>query len=233
MRRRRRTGAGAEHGTDATPAAGRCARRRARAWPACASLAPETREARSRVSWMRWMQLFMVMRCLVPVRRARPVPRPKPRRPRGRARSAVRPVLPADPIRRALWLDALDQRLRPHLPPSLAAHARLANVNGAQAGVSRRFAGVAARACGSPLRNCSTPPDPSGSMSREVVIRTATRSPDPGTASPRAALPMSAAAREALEAALSSLSRARCDRGRKTTRPDAPNWRPRRCDDPA
>jgi hypothetical protein len=37
-----------------------------------------------------------------------------------------------DPIRRALWLDALDQRLRPLLPPALAAHARLANVDGAR-----------------------------------------------------------------------------------------------------
>jgi hypothetical protein len=33
-----------------------------------------------------------------------------------------------DPLRRALWLDALDRQLRPHLPPSLAAHARLGNV---------------------------------------------------------------------------------------------------------
>lgn len=37
-----------------------------------------------------------------------------------------------DPLRRAVWLDALDQRLRPHLPPPLAAHARLANVDGAR-----------------------------------------------------------------------------------------------------
>lgn len=33
-------------------------------------------------------------------------------------------------LRRALWLDALDQLLRPHLPPGMAAHARLANVRG-------------------------------------------------------------------------------------------------------
>lgn len=36
------------------------------------------------------------------------------------------------PIRRALWLDALDRTLRPHLPVSLGAHARLANVDGAR-----------------------------------------------------------------------------------------------------
>lgn len=35
-----------------------------------------------------------------------------------------------DPIRRALWLDELDRRLRPLLSPALAAHARLANVDG-------------------------------------------------------------------------------------------------------
>lgn len=36
----------------------------------------------------------------------------------------------ANPVRRALWLDALDQRLRPVLPPGLAAHVQLANVDG-------------------------------------------------------------------------------------------------------
>src|SRR3546814_8422703 len=35
-----------------------------------------------------------------------------------------------NPIRRAMWLDELDRRLSPLLPPSLAAHARLANVDG-------------------------------------------------------------------------------------------------------
>ncbi|KAF1697875.1 hypothetical protein CSC62_08050 [Pseudoxanthomonas jiangsuensis] len=36
------------------------------------------------------------------------------------------------PLRRALWLDALDQQLRPLLPPGLAPHCRLANVTGGQ-----------------------------------------------------------------------------------------------------
>ncbi|WP_081459299.1 DUF721 domain-containing protein [Pseudoxanthomonas suwonensis] len=36
------------------------------------------------------------------------------------------------PLRRALWLDALDQQLRPLLPPGAAAHCRLANVSGGQ-----------------------------------------------------------------------------------------------------
>ncbi|MFT4177967.1 MAG: DUF721 domain-containing protein [Thermomonas sp.] len=35
-----------------------------------------------------------------------------------------------DTLRRAHWLDAVDRLLRPHLPPELAAHARLANVRG-------------------------------------------------------------------------------------------------------
>lgn len=33
-----------------------------------------------------------------------------------------------DTLRRARWLDAVDQLLRPHLPQGLAAHARLANI---------------------------------------------------------------------------------------------------------
>ena len=35
-------------------------------------------------------------------------------------------------LRRALWLDALDQRFHPLLPPGLAPHCRLANVSGGQ-----------------------------------------------------------------------------------------------------
>ena len=35
-------------------------------------------------------------------------------------------------LRRALWLDALDQQLRSLLPPGLASHFRLANVSGTQ-----------------------------------------------------------------------------------------------------
>src|SRR3954449_12219236 len=59
---------------------------------------------------------------------------PRPKAPTGPrvALEALFASASADPIRRALWLDALDQRLRPHLPPSLASHARLANVNGEQ-----------------------------------------------------------------------------------------------------
>lgn len=55
-------------------------------------------------------------------------------RPGGKSPATARPALDAlfgdaafDPLRRALWLDALDRKLRPCLPPPLAAHARLAN----------------------------------------------------------------------------------------------------------
>ncbi|AOD14012.1 Hypothetical Protein PD5205_00789 [Xanthomonas fragariae] len=37
-----------------------------------------------------------------------------------------------DPLRRALWLDALDRQLRPVLPPHLSTRCRLANVRGEQ-----------------------------------------------------------------------------------------------------
>lgn len=49
-----------------------------------------------------------------------------------RALDALLQGAAGDPVRRALWLDALDQRLRVCLPPSLAAHARLANVSGSK-----------------------------------------------------------------------------------------------------
>jgi len=56
-----------------------------------------------------------------------------------RSPSTFQPALEAamaekagDPLRRALWLDALDRQLRPHLPPHLASRCRLANVNGEQ-----------------------------------------------------------------------------------------------------
>jgi len=131
---------------------------------------------------------------------------PRPKAPAG-PRAALEALFTgtaADPIRRALWLDALDQRLRPHLPPSLAAHARLANVNGVQ------LVFLVDSPVWSARLRLATPEllDAARSVGldvTQVVIRTTMRSPGPGTTSPRAALPMSAAAREALDAALSSL----------------------------
>ena len=55
---------------------------------------------------------------------ARPASTPKP------ALDAVMGDKAGNPLRRALWLDALDRQLRPHLPPTLATRCRLSNVNG-------------------------------------------------------------------------------------------------------
>lgn len=55
---------------------------------------------------------------------ARPPSTPKP------ALDVVMADKAGNPLRRALWLDALDRQLRPHLPPALATRCRLANVNG-------------------------------------------------------------------------------------------------------
>ena len=110
----------------------------------------------------------------------------------------------ADPLRRALWLDALDQRLRPHLPLSLAAHARFANVQGGKLvfvvdspvwHARMRLASAelldAARSIG---LDCD-----------EVVVRTATAPLRPESPAVRRPRQMSPAAREALQAALDSL----------------------------
>jgi len=51
----------------------------------------------------------------------------------GRPRAALDALLAeaaGNPLRRAMWLDSVDQLLRPCLPPGVAAHARLANVRG-------------------------------------------------------------------------------------------------------
>ena len=55
--------------------------------------------------------------------------KPSPRRPSSpvAALDALLAEPAGDPIRRAMWLDELDRRLRPLLPSPLAAHARLAN----------------------------------------------------------------------------------------------------------
>ncbi|WP_256643524.1 DUF721 domain-containing protein [Stenotrophomonas sp. 9(2022)] len=54
----------------------------------------------------------------------RPASRPKP------ALDAVMGDKSGNPLRRALWLDALDRQLRPQLPPALRNRCRLANVDG-------------------------------------------------------------------------------------------------------
>lgn len=113
-----------------------------------------------------------------------------------------------DPLRRALWLDALDQRLRPALPPSLATHARLANLDGGRlvyvvdAPVWRAKLRLAGPDIVEAARSLGLGVD-------ELVVKVATGPLHPPAHPPeranRKATPMSAAARDALQAALASL----------------------------
>lgn len=109
-----------------------------------------------------------------------------------------------DPLRRAMWLDGLDRQLRPFLPPPLAAHARLANVDRGRlvfvvdspvwhARMRLATAGVldAARSIGLDVA--------------AVAIKTTTQPAVPRTRPQPAAKPMSATARNGLRDALASL----------------------------
>ena len=131
---------------------------------------------------------------------------PDPKAPTG-PRAALDALLAgasADPIRRALWLDALDQRLRPHLPPALAAHARLANVDGAKlvflvdSPVWRARLRLAAPELLDAARSV-------GLDAGEVIVKTTIQPLRPEVLPQRPPLPMSAASRDALQAALASL----------------------------
>ncbi len=113
----------------------------------------------------------------------------------------------ADPLRRALWLDALEQRLRPHLPPSLAAHVRFANLDGAKlvylvdSPVWRARLRLASPGLLDVARSLGLECD-------QVVIKSTTQPlwPDPpATHTSNPAMQIPAAAREALQAALASL----------------------------
>ena len=115
------------------------------------------------------------------------------------------------PIQRALWLDGLDRSLRRHLSPSLAAHARLANVDGARL----------VYLVDSPLWNASlrlaAPALLEAARSRgldvqELRVRTTTQPLFPPARVEATALPLSASAPEGLRAALASL-RASTDDG--------------------
>lgn len=127
-----------------------------------------------------------------------------PKGPRG-ALDALLSGNSAESLRRALWLDALDQRLRPHLPPSLAAHTRLANVDGAKlvflvdSPVWHARLRLAAPQLLEAARHV-------GLSVTDVVVKTTSRSLEAQAATPRPALPMSASARDALHAALASLA---------------------------
>lgn len=112
----------------------------------------------------------------------------------------------ADPLRRALWLDALEQRLRPHLPPAIAAHARLANVDG-----SRLVFLVDSPVWRARLRLASAELlDVARSVGLQcdaVVVKAATKPLQSDPPAPRPPRPMSEATRQALDAALASLGK--------------------------
>lgn len=129
-----------------------------------------------------------------------------PRRPSS-PRAALDALLadPAgDPIRRALWLDELDLRLRPYLPAPLAAHARLANFEH-----GRLVYLVDAPVWRTKLRLLA--PDlldaarSIGLAAAEFVIKTSLPPVAPPLQPIRKTAPMSAAAQQALQAALASL----------------------------
>jgi len=107
-------------------------------------------------------------------------------------------------LRRARWLDAVDQLLRPHLPPGVAAHARLANVRG-----NRLVFVVDAPVWHAKLRLAThTLIDAARSVGLEVdalgiKLTTQPLQPLPATAARPA--PMSAAARKGLDTALAML----------------------------
>ena len=110
-----------------------------------------------------------------------------------------------DPLRRALWLDALDQRLRPSLPPSLVNHARLANLDGGRlvyvvdAPVWRAKLRLVAPELLDAARSL-------GLGVTDLVVKVTTLPvQSPERAEGRKTTPMSAAAKEALQAALASL----------------------------
>jgi hypothetical protein len=110
----------------------------------------------------------------------------------------------ADPVRRALWLDALEQQLRPCLPPALSSHCRLGNVTGGKlvfivdSPVWRAKLRLAAPELINLARSIGLP-------ATEVVAKVSTVSPQRPPAAGKTVKPMSAASREALDAALSSL----------------------------
>ena len=109
-----------------------------------------------------------------------------------------------DPLRRALWLDALDQRLRPSLPPALAPHARVANVDGGRlvyvvdAPVWRAKLRLVAQDLLDAARSL-------GLGVTELIVKTTTLPFQPPERPELKAKPMSAAAKEALQSALASL----------------------------
>ena len=126
-----------------------------------------------------------------------------PSGPRG-ALQALLAEASGDTLRRAQWLDSVDQLLRPHLPPGLAAHARLANVRGdklvfvVDAPVWHAKLRLATRELVDAARSVGL--DVSG-----LSVKTTLQPLRPLPPAARTAKPMSAAGQSQLEAALALL----------------------------
>jgi len=110
----------------------------------------------------------------------------------------------ADPVRRALWLDALERQLRPHLPAPLSAHARFANYKDGKLVfvVDSPVWHARMRLASAELLDAARS---IGLECDEVVVRTTTAPLRPEPPAPRRPRPIPPAAREALQAALDSL----------------------------
>ena len=130
----------------------------------------------------------------------------KPRR-SGTAQLALQAAMSdaaTDPVRRALWLDALEQQLRPCLPPALAPHCRLANVAGKRLVfiVDSPVWRAKLRLAAPELINVA---QSIGLAITEVTAKTTTAPLHPSNTVQRTAKPVSEASRLALKAVLASL----------------------------
>lgn len=131
----------------------------------------------------------------------------KPRR-TGTAQPALQAALTdaaTDPVRRAMWLDALEQQLRPCLPPALAPHCRLANVAGKRLVfiVDSPVWHARLRLAAPELINVA---QSIGLAVTEVTAKTSLAPLHPEKLAPGPVVPVSEASRRGLQAALDLLS---------------------------
>jgi hypothetical protein len=136
-------------------------------------------------------------------------PKSRTRRPASTPQPALQAAMSdatSDPVRRALWLDALEQQLRPCLPPTLSHHCRLANV-----AEGRRLVFIVDSPVWRAKLRLAAPELINAAQSigltvSEVTIKTSTTPLSPAPPAQRAINPLSETARKALAAALASLN---------------------------
>ncbi|WP_083487597.1 DUF721 domain-containing protein [Pseudoxanthomonas dokdonensis] len=131
----------------------------------------------------------------------------KPRRagiPRMALEAAMTPAA-SDPVRRAMWLDALEQQLRPCIPPALSPHCRLANVAGERIVflVDSPVWKAKLRLAAPELLNAARS---IGLTVTEVTVKITTAPLQAGRPARSTEKPVSEVARKALAAALASLT---------------------------